>query len=490
MKKVSIHILAAILACTMANFSFAAEWRLTVKTKSGDLVYIDQNSILDSGTEKTITVKSNIVEGERSPASYELKYLINCSSKEVALIASTKYNAIDLMGDGQVLKTSNPPKKLIATEGSVFDYYLKAACVDKSTAKPINESTQTGRSLAANWRLVFKTNNAEIYIDQSSITNLGAEKTILVKSNEVQGERSPSSLELKYQVNCAANEVAVIGAKQYKSLDLQGDAVALNTSSPPKFIEAKPGSAASAYVKAACVDQNTAKLINENRQSPQQQTQTTSSVNQVQQQIKLKELLKNTWGWDDITIQNGIILETQNIKKQNPKFSEDQVRDAVYALWVKRAKEMTNPEIIRVNVPNAVQLANVDPRDRDFVYPVENISYCNQHCLSVADYKKTCSVVKNLTYQAAWNGGGSGMAQRLLEREGAISEVSFKMEKDIFGKDQCVMKYVLTGVFDGKKTGCRLYSLVTAFAVGQPGGIVVNNAYPLQTHAGSTCALY
>jgi hypothetical protein len=210
----------------------------------------------------------------------------------------------------------------------------------------------------------------------------------------------------------------------------------------------------------------------------------------IQQQTKLRELLKNTWGWDDATIQNSIIMETQNIKKQNPKFNEEQVRDAVYALWVKRAKDITNPEIIRVNVPNAVQLANVDPRNPDFVYPVENISYCNQHCLSVADYKKTCSVVKNLTYQAARQGGGSGMPQRLLEREGAISEVSFKMEKDIFGKDQCVMKYVLTGVFDGKKTGCRLYSLVTAFAVGQPGGIVANNAYPLQTHAGSTCALY
>ena len=107
-------------------------------------------------------------------------------------------------------------------------------------------------SFAANWRLIFKTNNAEIYIDQSSISNTGAEKTVVIKSNEVQGERSPSSLELKYLVNCAANEVALIGAKQFKSLDLQGDATTLTTSNPPKPIEAKPGSAASAYVKAAC----------------------------------------------------------------------------------------------------------------------------------------------------------------------------------------------------------------------------------------------
>ena len=107
-------------------------------------------------------------------------------------------------------------------------------------------------SFAANWRLIFKTNNAEIYIDQSSISNTGAEKTVVIKSNEVQGERSPSSLELKYQVNCAANEVAVIGAKQFKGLDLQGDATAINTSNPPKFIEAKVGSAAGAFVKAAC----------------------------------------------------------------------------------------------------------------------------------------------------------------------------------------------------------------------------------------------
>jgi hypothetical protein len=69
-------------------------------------------------------------------------------------------------------------------------------------------------AFAANWRLIFKTSNAEIYIDQSSISNTGREKIILIKSNEVQGERSPSSLELKYLINCAANEVALIGAKQ------------------------------------------------------------------------------------------------------------------------------------------------------------------------------------------------------------------------------------------------------------------------------------
>lgn len=298
MKRFSIYIFAAMLSFALANFAFAAEWRLTVKTKSGDLVYIDQSSILDSGAEKTITVKSNIVEGERSPASYELKYLINCSSKEVALIASTKYNAIDLMGDGQVLKISNPPKKSIATEGGVFDYYLKAVCVDKSTAKPLNDITQTGRSLPANWRLIFKTNSAEIFIDQSSIPSAGTEKTILVKSNEVQGERSPSSLELKYQVNCAANEVAVIGAKQYKSLDLQGDAMTLNTSNPPKFIEGKPGSNASAIVKAACVDQSTTKSANDIRQSPQQQTQTTNSGDQIPKAINFLKRPKN---WRQVT---------------------------------------------------------------------------------------------------------------------------------------------------------------------------------------------
>lgn len=125
-------------------------------------------------------------------------------------------------------------------------------------------------SLAANWRLIFKTNNAEIYIDQSSISNTGTEKTILIKSNVVQGERSPSSLELKYLVNCVANEVSLIGAKQFKNLDLQGDGITLNTTTPLKPTEAKPGTAANAYVKAVCEQPR----LSAPNSSPNQATQT------------------------------------------------------------------------------------------------------------------------------------------------------------------------------------------------------------------------
>ena len=78
-----------------------------------------------------------------------------------------------------------------------------------------------------------------------------------------------------------------------------------------------------------------------------------------------------------------------------------------------------------------------------------------------------------------------GLDRRLLERQGAISDVVFKWENN-----QCVMKYVVTGVFDGKKEGCRIYSIATAFAIGEPGGIVVNRAYPLSLYKDSTCRLY
>lgn len=229
----------------------AAQWQSFGKSEGSEF-FFDRDSISGPATERLLVVKRNYLEGKLAPTSIELKYKINCIAEESIITSGTVYQEPDLQGE--IRPTAFPglnisKKQVPNTMGSL---YIKTACAGQSAAKPINESTQTGRSLAANWRLIFKTNNAEIYIDQSSIPSAGTEKTILVKSNEVQGERSPSSLELKYQVNCAANEVAVIGAKQYKSLDLQGDAMTLDTSNPPKFIEAKPGSAAGAYVKAAC----------------------------------------------------------------------------------------------------------------------------------------------------------------------------------------------------------------------------------------------
>ena len=333
-------------------------------------------------------------------------------------------------------------------------------------------------SFAADWRLIFKTNNSELFIDQSTMPSIGAEKSITIKSNQIQGEKSPSSLELKYLVNCSSNEVSLVSARQFKGLDLQGDGINLAVSSPSKPMDGKPGTAAAAYVKAACE-----KPVQQSGSSPQGLPKNAQAS---QQQAKLRDLLKNTWGWDDATIQNSITQETQNIKKQNPGFNEDQVRDAVYSLWAKRAKDITNPEIGKVNVPNPAKLANVNPWDPDFVYPIPNISACfDKHCLNAADYKKTCQLVKNMSYQAATMSTSGGLDARLLERQGVISDVAIKWENN-----QCLLKYVVTGVFDGKKEGCRVYGVATAFAVGEPGGIVVNRAYPLPAHKDSTCRLY
>jgi predicted GNAT family acetyltransferase len=331
-----------------------------------------------------------------------------------------------------------------------------------------------GIAAANEWRLIAKTETAQFFIETTALSHSGNEKLIKIKRNEIQGDRSPASLELTYLINCSENTVSLMAAKQFKELDFQGDGKSVSVSNPPSIVEAKQGTTAASFVKAAC------------QKLPQQANKSQMTNSQIaQQDAKLKDLLRNTWGWNDATIQMSINTETQNIRKQNPSFNDDQVKNAVYDLWAKRAKEITNPEIIEVKVPNAVQLATVLPKDPDFVFPIANISTCGKHCLNLNDYRKTCSLVKNLTYQAAMMSTVGGLDARLLERRGAISDVLFKWENN-----QCVMQYVVTGVFSGKKEGCRVFGLVTAFAVGEPGGIVANRSYPIGNHPNSTCRLY
>ena len=207
-------------------------------------------------------------------------------------------------------------------------------------------------SFAASWRLIFKTNTAEIYIDQSSIPNAGTEKTILIKSNEVRGERSPSSLELKYLVNCATNEVALIGARQFKGLELQGDAITLSTSNPPKPIEAKPGTAAGAYLKAACIDQSTAKPINENRQNSQQVSRSdpaTSNPTQVNPQIgrqlaicrgKFIVFAMTNYELNQVETANVMKEQQQEADRLSPKYISRVDYDQISASEIKRFSPM------------------------------------------------------------------------------------------------------------------------------------------------------
>jgi len=143
-----------------------------------------------------------------------------------------------------------------------------------------------------------------------------------------------------------------------------------------------------------------------------------------------------------------------------------------------------------VKVANAITLASVSPRDPDFVYPIQNISVCNsdeiqyKRCIDINRYKQSCGVAKNISYQAARMAAGPGLPARLLEANGVVSNVGYSWEGN-----QCIFKYEVRGIFDGKQEGCRVYAVATAFAVGEPGGIVANRAYPMQIYKDSTCRL-
>lgn len=106
---------------------------------------------------------------------------------------------------------------------------------------------------AANeWRLIARTETAQFFIETTALSYSGNEKLIKIKRNEVQGERSPASLELTYLINCSENTVSLMAAKQFKELDFQGDGKSVNVPNPPNIVEAKQGTTASSFVKAAC----------------------------------------------------------------------------------------------------------------------------------------------------------------------------------------------------------------------------------------------
>lgn len=127
-KRIWFAVFLSILSCS----SYAAEWRQIFKNPNTE-IYVDQSTLKAADNEKIITVKNNAIQGDKSPSSLELKYLINCSSKTFALVSATQFRAIDLQGEGVALKVTTPPVVTNPNPGSVGELYVKVAC---ETIKP------------------------------------------------------------------------------------------------------------------------------------------------------------------------------------------------------------------------------------------------------------------------------------------------------------------------------------------------------------------
>jgi len=142
------------------------------------------------------------------------------------------------------------------------------------------------------------------------------------------------------------------------------------------------------------------------------------------------------------------------------------------------------------STPKATQLAQVNPWDKDFVVSLPNLSLCdprypNVICIDRQKYKDTCQVVKNITEQAALNSSSGGLIDRLIEsKQNAFSNIVVKWDENL-----CTFSYEVRANFNGKPEGCRVFGVATAFAVGEPGGIVVNRAVPKDGGNINTCRL-
>ena len=146
--------------------------------------------------------------------------------------------------------------------------------------------------------------------------------------------------------------MSLIRAKQFKGLELQGDATTLITSNPPKPIEAKPGTAAGAYLKAACLDQRTEKPINENRQSSQQTSRSdpaSSSPTQVNPQIgrelaicrgKFIVFAMTNYELNQVETANVMKEEQQQADRISPKYISRVDYDQISASEIKRFSPM------------------------------------------------------------------------------------------------------------------------------------------------------
>lgn len=140
--------------------------------------------------------------------------------------------------------------------------------------------------------------------------------------------------------------------------------------------------------------------------------------------------------------------------------------------------------------PNVIQLATVNPWDRDFVVSIPDLSLCDQRypnvsCINFQEYKKSCGIAKNITPQAALNSSMDGLDTRLLESENVFSNIKISWEDN-----RCVFSYEVRAMFGGKIAGCRVFGIATAFAMSSGSGIVINRARGLTPmHRDATCKL-
>ena len=123
------------------------------------------------------------------------------------------------------------------------------------------------------------------------------------------------SQEYKYKVNCYSDEFTLVSISTFKQPDFRGDIVPSNAQNLNIARKSDPNKVSALYIKAACSKQTP---INENRQSPLQQTQTTSSVDQIPKAINFLKRPKN---WYQVTTARqrttSVLLANEEFYKTN-----------------------------------------------------------------------------------------------------------------------------------------------------------------------------
>jgi hypothetical protein len=232
---------------------------------------------------------------------------------------------------------------------------------------------------------------------------------------------------------------------------------------------------------------------NQNNLTSQNQPAASQNNNQVSMQA-LRGLIRDNWPeWGEAQISSAIAFESEKIKKENPNFNQRQILIAVSDLWANRAKEKNNPTIVPVKVPNAVELANVNPLAIKFMYSSSNlqgnVGECNPNipyvkCIDFQTYKKACAVAKNITINAAYSSSPTDtFSTRLLERKGAFSNIQVK-----WADNKCSFSYEVRAIFNGKLEGCRVSGLATGFSTDQDGVMAITVAHALYPN-NNTCRL-
>ncbi|MBT8558536.1 hypothetical protein G6712_06090 [Polynucleobacter paneuropaeus] len=131
---------------------------------------------------------------------------------------------------------------------------------------------------AAQWQSFGKSAGSEFFFDRDSISGPATERLLVVKRNYLEGKLAPTSIELKYKINCIAEESIITSGTVYQEPDLQGEI--RPTAFPGLNISKKqePNTMGSLYIKTACASQNSpTQVAPKSEQNSQNNRQLTSN---------------------------------------------------------------------------------------------------------------------------------------------------------------------------------------------------------------------